>query len=64
MAVEDWAPMILAAGTTVGFFGVLASLLVFEPPPGSKEVLFTMLGALSGALVGNEIERLALRDCP
>ena len=51
VAVKDWAPMILAAGTTVGFFGVLASLLVFEPPPGSKEVLFTMLGALSGAWV-------------
>ena len=51
MAVKDWAPILLAAGTTVGFFGVLISLLFIEPPPGSKEVLFTMLGALSGAWV-------------
>ncbi len=46
MAMKDWAPPLLAAGTTIGFFGLLIAMLFIAPPPSSHDVLTTMVGAL------------------
>ncbi len=51
MAVKDWTPMVLAAGTTIGFFGLLTALLFVEPPAGSREVVVAMVGALGTAWI-------------
>ncbi len=50
-AVRDWTPMVLAAGTTIGFFGLLSALMFVEPPAGSREVVIAMVGALGTAWV-------------
>lgn len=46
---KDKVPGTLACFVTVGFFGLLAWLMLSEPPTGSKEVLNIMLGALGAA---------------
>lgn len=52
MTVKDWTPMILAYGVTVGFFGVLATMMFFKIPPESRDVLNIMLGSLGTAWTG------------
>lgn len=47
--VKDHIPAALAVIVTVGFFGLLAWLMVKAPPVESKEVLNIMLGALGAA---------------
>ena len=49
--VKDWTPAALAAGITLGFFGILAFLLQAQPPAGSRDVLNIMLGSLGTAWV-------------
>jgi hypothetical protein len=48
MEVKDWTPRLLALGLTVGFFTLLAFLVFHEAPPGSRDLLNIMLGALGG----------------
>lgn len=47
----DWTPKALAIAITLGFFGLLAYLMKFEPPAGSKDILNVMLGALGTAWI-------------
>jgi len=46
---KDSIPGIMALGVTVGFFGLLAWMMAYSPPDGSKDVLNIMLGALGAA---------------
>lgn len=48
--LKDAAPGILATLIVTGFGWVVYTLLVTEPPPGNREVLYMMLGTLSAAL--------------
>lgn len=52
MSVRDVTPPLLAAGITLGFFGVLATLMLTAPPAGSRDVLNIMLGSLGTAWAG------------
>lgn len=45
-AVKDWIPGVLAVSLTLGFFGLLASLVVHAPPEGSRDIVHVMLGSL------------------
>ncbi len=51
MTIKDWTPALLAAGITAGFFGILAYLMLYSPPAGSRDVLNIMLGSLGTAWV-------------
>lgn len=51
-AVKDNTPKILAYAITLGFFGVLATLMFGNVPVASKEVLYIMLGTLGTAWTG------------
>jgi hypothetical protein len=48
-AVRDWIPGTLAIGVTLGFFGLLTSIMFKSPPTESKDLLNIMLGALGAA---------------
>lgn len=50
--VRDNTPKILAYAITLGFFGVLAALMLGDMPANSKEVLYIMLGTLGTAWTG------------
>lgn len=52
MTVKDWTPMILAYGVTLGFFGVLAAIMLTTVPAASRDVLNIMLGSLGTAWTG------------
>lgn len=52
MNVKDKMPAVLAVFITIGFFGVLAYILVHGVPDQQTEVLWFMLGALSSAWTG------------
>lgn len=47
-AVKDRTPAIIALASFCGFFGVLALLIFRDIPPGAKDALMIMLGALGG----------------
>lgn len=49
--VRDYTPMVLAATITVGFFGVLAKMMIGHPVENS-DVLNIMLGSLGTAWTG------------
>ena len=51
IALRDMTPKVLAVGITLGFFGILAFMLQFEVPPGSRDVLNIMLGSLGTAWI-------------
>ena len=50
-AVKDWVPQALAVLLTVGFFGLLFWMAIHETPPGSRDVLNIMTGALASGWV-------------
>jgi hypothetical protein len=50
--VRDNTPKILAYLVTVGFFGVLAYMIIHGLPPTGSEPLLIMLGSLGSAWVG------------
>lgn len=52
MTVRDMTPMILAYGVTLGFFGVLATIMFCSIPNASRDVLNIMLGSLGTAWTG------------
>ena len=45
-------PKALGLFITAGFFGLLAYLLKFEPPAGSRDLINILFGALSTAWIG------------
>ena len=50
---RDWTPKILAAGITVGYFGVLFYMLTHGlPTTGGSEAMLVMLGTLGTAFGG------------
>ncbi len=50
---KDWTPKILAAGITVGYFGVLFYMLTHGlPTTGGSEAMLVMLGTLGTAFGG------------
>ena len=51
MTLKDRIPAILAIGITIGFFGLLASMMKIAPPAATKDLLNIMLGALGTAWV-------------
>jgi membrane-bound ClpP family serine protease len=52
MQTQDWIPRILALLITVGFFGILAYMLLNGMPQSGTEALLMMLGALGTAWTG------------
>lgn len=49
--VKDNTPKILAYAITIGFFGVLAFMMLSDVPAGSRDVLNIMLGSLATAWI-------------
>lgn len=49
--VKDIMPAVLAVLLTIGFFGVLAALMIHSIPPTTKDVIQVMLGALGTAWI-------------
>ena len=50
-AADSWTPRLLAAGVTVGFFGILALMMFHEVPASGRDVLLAMTGTLGTAWV-------------
>jgi hypothetical protein len=51
MTVKDITPKLLALAVTLGFFGVLAYIMVLSVPEASRDVLNIMLGSLGTAWI-------------
>ena len=51
ISIKDKTPAVLAFVVTIGFFGILAFMLVQSPPEGARDVLNIMLGALATAWI-------------
>jgi Holin of 3TMs, for gene-transfer release len=51
-AADTFTPRVLAAGITLGFFGVLGWLLTAGAPEHGGEALLVLLGALSSGFAG------------
>lgn len=49
MVTRDWIPRALAVSVTLGFFGILLSMMKFGLPQSGSEALLMMLGALGTA---------------
>lgn len=45
-------PVFLVISTTFGFFSLIAKLVLYEVPAGSKEIAFAMIGSISAAWTG------------
>ena len=52
IAVKDHTPAILAYFITLGFFGLLTSLLFLSIPDANKAIIYTMVGVLGTAWIG------------
>ena len=50
--VKDWIPRALAISVTLGYFGILAYVLVVGLPLNGSEVLLMLLGTLSAGWTG------------
>lgn len=50
--LKDWTPRLLALAITVGFFGLLGTMLGHDIPEGNRQVLDIMIGALGTAWTG------------
>lgn len=51
MTLKDRTPPILAFMVTLGFFGLLASMLTVNIPGGSEKIIDIMVGSLGGAWI-------------
>ena len=49
ISLRDRIPAILAIGITVGFFGLLGTMMKISPPAGTKDLLNIMIGALGAS---------------
>ncbi|MBV8165845.1 MAG: hypothetical protein JO021_03560, partial [Alphaproteobacteria bacterium] len=48
---KDHTPTVLALFISVGFFGMLAAMMLWDVPPQNKDMLNVMLGSLGAAWV-------------
>lgn len=51
-SIKDSTPTILAYAVTLGFFGLLAFMMLHDVPPANKDILNIMLGSLGSAWIG------------
>ena len=49
--LKDWTPTVLAAGVTIGFFGILGWMLHKPVPEDNRDVMNIMLGSLGTAWI-------------
>jgi hypothetical protein len=49
--VKDKIPAVLAIAVTLGFFGLIALMMKYSPPPANKDSLVLMLGSLGTAWI-------------
>jgi hypothetical protein len=52
IAVSDKMPAAIGSLVTLGFFGLLAALVFYQPPVANAEALYIMLGSLGTAFTG------------
>jgi len=52
IATHDWIPRVLAVGVTLGFFGIVAYILLFGLPATGGEALLMLIGTLGSAWTG------------
>jgi hypothetical protein len=52
IATKDGMPAAIGSLVTLGFFGLLAALVFYEPPVANAEALYIMLGSLGTAFTG------------
>lgn len=73
IAVKDKVPAVLATVAVVGFFAVLGALFVIVPPKDNGDVIYLLMGQVSGAYAmvlayyfgsssGSKLKTLALSD--
>ncbi len=52
ISTHDWIPRVLAVGVTLGFFGIVAYILIFGLPASGGEALLMLIGTLGSAWTG------------